>query len=132
MVPSETYFPEIYRVGSMMSALRARRQPRLSGARALRVTGKEYDDNRLRVEATLEEMLPGQDLASSLVDIDDAESDVERPFALAGADLVGEDIAVPVIPKRADEFTCSNCFLIQHVSRLASSQGGQLICIDCA
>jgi hypothetical protein len=34
---------------------------------------REYDDNRLRVEDTLEEMLPGQHLASRWVDIDDAD-----------------------------------------------------------
>ncbi|WP_243073208.1 DUF4193 family protein [Candidatus Mycolicibacterium alkanivorans] len=29
---------------------------------------------------------------------------------MAGADLVGEDITVAVIPKKAEEFTCSNGF----------------------
>jgi Domain of unknown function (DUF4193) len=55
-----------------------------------------------------------------------------RPFEPGGADLIGDVITVPVIPKRADEFTCSNCSLIQHVSRLASLKGSQLICNDCA
>ena len=119
----------------MMSAVRARRQPRSlpSEATASRPMSREYDDNQLRDEQTLGEVLPGQDLASRWVDIDDAEeSDVGEPFEVGGADLVGEDITVPVIPKRADEFTCSNCFLIHHISRLASSKGGQLICTDCA
>ena len=119
----------------MMSALRARRPPRSrpSDRRALRPVGREYDDERLRVEDMLEEVLPGQDLAFKWVDIDDADgSDVEPAFELAGADHVGEDITVPVVPKRADEFTCSSCFLIQHMSRLASAEGGRLICTDCA
>jgi len=37
-----------------------------------------------------------------------------------------------VIPKQADEFTCASCFLVQHCSRIASTAGGQVICIDCA
>ena len=118
-----------------MSALRARRPPRLRhpDRRAARLIDREDDDNRVRVEDTLEEVLPGQDLASRWVDIDDVdESDIEPLFELAGADLVGEGITVPVIPKRADEFMCSRCFLIQHMSRLASSKGGRLICTDCA
>ncbi len=119
----------------MVSALRTRRQPQslLSDRRALRATSSEYNDNRLRVEEPLEEMLPGRDLVSKWADIDDADgSDMERAVELASADVVGEDVFVPVIPKRADEFTCSSCLLIHHMSRLASSKGGQLICTDCA
>lgn len=88
----------------MMSALRARRQPRSlpSDARDSRPISGEYDDNQLRDEQTLREVLPGQDLPSKWVGIDDAEeSDVGELFELAGADLVGENITVPVIPKRA-------------------------------
>ena len=54
---------------------------------------------------------------------------------LAGADLSslsGEDLTVRVVPKQADEFTCSKCFLVHHRSRLAEEQHGQPICRDCA
>lgn len=44
-----------------------------------------------------------------------------KPLAPDSADLIADDITVPIIPKRADEFACSNCFLIQHISRLATS-----------
>ena len=77
----------------MMSAVRARRQPRSlpSEATASRPMSREYDDNQLRDEQTLGEVLPGQDLASRWVDIDDAEeSDVGEPFEVGGADLVGK------------------------------------------
>lgn len=66
---------------------------------------------------------------SSAVDLDD--SDTVESFELPGADLSGEELSVRVIPKQADEFTCSQCFLVFHRSRLASSEGGQLICQDC-
>ena len=58
----------------------------------------DYDDDRPRVEDALDEVLPGQNLATRWVDVDDAdESDMERAFELAGADLAGEDVTVPVI-----------------------------------
>jgi Domain of unknown function (DUF4193) len=51
---------------------------------------------------------------------------------LSDADVVGDDISVPIIPQRANEFTCSSCFLIHHIGCLATSNGEQLICTDCA
>jgi hypothetical protein len=53
-------------------------------------------------------------------------------FELPDADLSGEELAVTVIPRRADEFMCSSCFLVQHRSRLHSSNGGVFVCADCA
>ena len=51
---------------------------------------------------------------------------------LPGADLSNEELTVKVLPKQADEFTCSSCFLVHHRSRLAEEHNGQLICRDCA
>ena len=45
-------------------------------------------------------------------------------------DLSDEELVVRVIPKQADEFTCSSCFLVHHRSRLADA--GAMICTDCA
>ena len=67
---------------------------------------------------------------SAVVDID--ESETAESFELPGADLSGEELTVKVIPKQADEFTCSSCFLVHHRSRLAETRGSQLICRDCA
>ncbi len=90
-------------------------------------------DNQLRDEQTLEALLPGHGVGSRWVDIDDAQGSAgAEPFELGAPDLIGEEITVPVIPKRADEFTCSNCFLIHHISRLATATGTQQICTDCA
>ena len=60
------------------------------------------------------------------------ESDAGESIELPGADLSGEELTMVVIPKQADEFTCTSCFLVQHRSRLASAAGGPVICIDCA
>jgi hypothetical protein len=70
---------------------------------------------------------------SGVVDVD--ETDSAESFELPGADLSGlsgEDLTVRVIPKQADEFTCSVCFLVHHRSRLAEERNGRYICRDCA
>ncbi|TKV60264.1 DUF4193 domain-containing protein [Nakamurella flava] len=82
-------------------------------------------------EDSLEELKARRNEAqSSVVDVD--EGDTAESFELPGADLSGEELTVKVIPKQADEFTCTSCFLVQHRSRLANPSGGQLICVDCA
>ncbi|AEF40217.1 MULTISPECIES: DUF4193 domain-containing protein [Hoyosella] len=80
-------------------------------------------------EDSLDELTSRREAQSSAVDIDD--SDTAESFELPGADLSGEELSVRVIPKQADEFTCSQCFLVFHRSRLASSEGGPLVCQDC-
>jgi hypothetical protein len=70
------------------------------------------------------------DKQSPVVDLDD--SDSGESVELPGVDLSGEELTMPVVPKQADEFTCTSCFLVQHRSRLAARPGEPLICIDCA
>ncbi|MBN9610934.1 MAG: dUTPase [Actinobacteria bacterium 69-20] len=82
-------------------------------------------------EDSLEELKSRRnDAQSSVVDVD--EGDTAESFELPGADLSGEELTVSVIPKQADEFTCSVCFLVQHRSRLASEKDGRAVCVDCA
>jgi hypothetical protein len=91
---------------------------------ARRVSDVETQDrSALRELATL----PG----SSTVIVDDDPNEVPF-FELPGADLSGEELSVTVIPQRADEFTCSSCFLVQHRSRMRTSSSGLPICADCA
>lgn len=82
-------------------------------------------------EDSLEELKARRNEAqSAVVDVDESES--AESFELPGADLSGEELSVRVIPKQADEFTCSSCFLVHHRSRLASEKNGVMICTDCA
>lgn len=82
-------------------------------------------------EDSLEELTARRNEAqSATVDVDETES--AESFELPGADLSGEELTVRVIPKQADEFTCSSCFLVHHRSRLASNTNGELLCTDCA
>src|SRR5689334_7172311 len=68
------------------------------------------------------------DAATAVLDVDDGDDRFELP----DADLSGEDLTVRVLPRQADEFTCSRCFLVQHRNRLAMQHDGQHICSDCA
>ena len=60
------------------------------------------------------------------------EAETAESYELPGADLSGEELTVRVVPKQADEFTCSSCFLVHHRSRLAeTTASGELLCRDC-
>ena len=88
----------------------------------------ETDD---MAEDSLDELKARRNEAqSSVVDVD--ETDTAESFELPGADLSGEELSVRVLPRQADEFTCSRCFLVHHRSQLASHKGNQFICKECA
>jgi hypothetical protein len=91
---------------------------------APRVT--ESDDT---TDTSLEQLTASRkDTQSPVVDVED--TDTAESFELPGADLSGEELTVRVLPKQADEFTCTSCFLVHHRSRLADP--AQPICRDCA
>jgi Domain of unknown function (DUF4193) len=65
----------------------------------------------------------------AVLDVDDG--DAVDAIDLPDIDLSGEELIVRVIPKQADEFTCSSCFLVHHRNRLALQSGEKLVCSDC-
>jgi predicted RNA-binding Zn-ribbon protein involved in translation (DUF1610 family) len=69
------------------------------------------------------------DATTAVLDVDEGE-DLEG-FELPGADLSGEELTVRVLPKQADEFTCTSCFMVLHRHRLARQTNDRLICEDC-
>jgi len=82
-------------------------------------------------EDSLEELKARRaEAQTGAVDVDEA--DLAESIELPGADLSGEELTVRVLPRQADEFTCSRCFLVHHRSQLASSSGGKLVCRECA
>jgi hypothetical protein len=92
----------------------------------------DYDAPRVtesdETDTSLEQLTASRkDTQSPVVDVED--SDTAESFELPGADLSGEELTVRVLPKQADEFTCTSCFLVHHRSRLADP--AQLICRDC-
>ena len=64
--------------------------------------------------------------------VDEDETDAAEGFELPGADLSNEELSVRVLPRQADEFTCSSCFLVHHRSQLAYEKNGQPVCTECA
>lgn len=82
-------------------------------------------------ESSLEELKARRsDASTSAVDEDEAEA--AEGFELPGADLSNEELSVRVVPRQSDEFTCMRCFLVHHISQLASEADGEMICEECA
>jgi hypothetical protein len=36
-----------------------------------------------------------------------------------------------LVPKQVDEFTCSRCFLVHHITQLAKGEGAKAVCKEC-
>lgn len=94
----------------------------------------DYDAPRVTesdADESLEELTSRRknDAATAVIDVDDG--DAAESFDLPDADLTGEELTVRVVPKQADEFVCSSCFLVQHQARLALRKDGQQFCTDC-
>ena len=81
---------------------------------------------------TLDALTAAAKTSSRSPDVDLEEDDTAEGIDLPGADLSGEVLTMPVIPRRADEFTCTSCFLVQHRSRIAGHSAGRPVCLDCA
>jgi hypothetical protein len=82
-------------------------------------------------EDSLEELKSRRNDAGSNV-VDEDENEVAEDFELPGADLSNEELTVRVVPRQEDEFTCSECFLVHHISQLAYEQDGFPVCTECA
>ena len=67
---------------------------------------------------------------SGAVELDEAEQ--AEMMELPGADLSDESLTVRVLPRQADEFTCSKCYLVHHRSQLDHEGKDGLVCTDCA
>ena len=94
----------------------------------------DYDAPRVKetdeaADESLEQLATQRRTAANTAVID--EDEVVDSFDLPDADISGEELSVRVVPKQADEFTCSSCFLVQHRNRLALQKGEQQICVEC-
>ncbi|OKL54882.1 dUTPase [Bowdeniella nasicola] len=81
-------------------------------------------------ESSLEELKARRGEANS-ASVDEDETEAAEGFELPGADLSNEELSVRVLPPQSDEFTCMQCFLVHHISQLASNEGGVMICEEC-
>jgi len=95
----------------------------------------DYDAPRVATEPEADESLEAltsrrkNDASTAVIDVDDG--DAIDSFDLPDADLTNEELTVRVVPKQADEFVCSSCFLVHHHSQLALRKDGQQFCNDC-
>lgn len=91
----------------------------------------DYDTPRADVEETTEQSLEALKArrVESGADLGDEVDPFETDLDLPGADLADEELIVRVVPKQADEFTCSRCFLVHHLSQLADPAHN--VCRDC-
>lgn len=87
-------------------------------------------DEELHEESLEELKAKRAEVQSGKIDIDEEEE--AENLELPGADLSGEELSVRVVPKQEDEFTCSRCFLVSHVSNIAKGTGANAVCRDCA
>ena len=91
----------------------------------------DYDAPRKSEEDVKDESLEeiktrSTNRGSSNVDVD--ETELAENLELPGADLSDKSLEVRVVPKQSDEFTCTECFLVHHISQLADVTTGT----DCA
>ncbi|MFM8620975.1 MAG: DUF4193 domain-containing protein [Candidatus Nanopelagicaceae bacterium] len=87
-------------------------------------------DEELHEESLEELKAKRAEVQSGKIDIDEEEE--AENLELPGADLSGEELSVRVVPKQEDEFTCSKCFLVSHVTNIAKGSGANAVCRDCA
>ena len=90
---------------------------------------QDYDsprktDDELTEDSLQELQARRMDKSSSTIDIDP--DDVAESLELPGADMSNEELSIRVIPRQADEFTCTRCFLVHHRSQLADDRGDAL------
>jgi hypothetical protein len=95
----------------------------------------DYDSPRKVDEELTEDSLQElqarrMDKSATAIDVDP--DDVADSLELPGADLSNEELSIRVMPRQADEFTCSSCFLVHHRSQLAETRDGEPICRECA
>lgn len=95
----------------------------------------DYDAPRRRAEDDIEtDSLEGLKAAEKaepeVADTDDGE--IVEPFDVPMIELSDEELSGQVLPRQRDEFTCSECFMVQHRSCLGAVKGEETLCRDCA
>ena len=60
------------------------------------------------------------------------EIEIAENLELPGADLSDDNLALDILPKQLDEFTCTKCFLVHHRSQLDHESAIGPVCSDCS
>ncbi len=107
-----------------------RRRPAKEASAATDYDAPRKSEDDANVDSLEELQERGQ--VGSWATVDEEDVVAADEFELPGADLSGEELTVVVVPKQADEFICTHCFLVHHRSRLASDAAGRPVCTECA
>ena len=93
----------------------------------------DYDAPRRRADDDLDDdSFEGLKARERTAATDDDDEIVDS-FELPAMDLASEELNITVVPRRADEFTCGSCFLVQRRNRIDHVEDdGSIICQDCA
>lgn len=94
----------------------------------------DYDAPRRRAEDEIEtDSLEGLKAVEGQNPSMEDDGEIVEPFELPAVDLTGEELNVTVVPKQANEFTCSVCFLVQRNNLKSHTEpDGSAVCLDCA
>lgn len=76
------------------------------------------------------EELRARHAATGAASFDIDETELAEGYDHFGAELVDDELIVPVIPMRADEFRCDRCFLVCHNSQRHGPDRN--LCRECA
>ena len=87
-------------------------------------------DEELAVDSIDDLKVRRAEKSYAMLDVDEAE--LAETLELPGADLSDERPTVEALPRQADEFTCSKCFLVHHRSQLAHDDAGGAVCTECS
>ncbi len=60
------------------------------------------------------------------------EIEIAENLELPGADVNDDNLALDILPKQLDEFTCTKCFLVHHRSQLDHESALGPVCSDCS
>lgn len=83
-------------------------------------------------EDSIEELKARRSDANS-PDVDEDENEAAESYELPGADLSKEELTVHVVPRQDNEFTCTQCFLVHHISQMSEDSTPDMpVCTDCS
>ena len=92
---------------------------------------QDYDtrkSNSLEAEDSLEEIITRK--PEQPVGVAEDENELAFEMELAGGEEINDELAIRPVPKQANEFTCTRCFLVKHRSQLSDAK--KTVCSDCA
>lgn len=92
-------------------------------------TSQVSDEERAQQELRIRKE---QYVSSGSQALSDDEIEQAENLELPGTDLSDEAIALDVLPRQVDEFTCSKCFLVHHRSQLDHEGANGPVCSDCS